>query len=175
MGNIFVNNIFLIGMMGSGKTVTGKSLAEKLGLQFVDLDSEIESAEGCSISDIFAGRGEPEFRKIEKKALRNALKKEGQVVSTGGGIILDPDNVSRMQESGKVIYLETSLSQLWERLQDSKGRPLLEKENPREILAAIYRDREYLYLQSAHLTVVTDGLSAEEAAVKVMQKLEGGE
>ena len=86
-------NIYLIGMMGSGKTVTGKDLAERLNYTFVDLDAEIQAKEGRSIPEIFAGSGEPYFRDVESSVLEHFSKKNGQVIATGGGIVLREENV----------------------------------------------------------------------------------
>lgn len=164
-------NIYLIGMMGSGKTVTGKALAGLLDYVFTDLDAEIQAKDGRSIPEIFAGSGEPYFRDIESSVLEEVSKQNRRVVATGGGIILRDGNVRRMQESGKVVLLKASAESLWQRVRYSKDRPLLNKPDPFGALKQILSDREGFYEKACHFSVLTDGKIAEDVAGEVQEML----
>jgi shikimate kinase len=165
------SNIYLIGMMGSGKTVTGKALAERLGYAFVDLDAEIQAKEGRSIPEIFAGSGEPYFRETESSVLEHFSKKAQQVIATGGGIVLREANVRRMKETGKVVLLDASGESLWQRVRYSKDRPLLNKPDPLGALRQILNDRGALYEKACHFAVLTDGKIAEDVATEILKTL----
>lgn len=162
-------NIYLIGMMGSGKSVTGRALASLREATFIDLDTEIERKEGRTISDIFAQSGEPFFRDTEAAVLASFARKKGHIFATGGGIILRSENVRLMKETGTVIFLDASVKTLWQRLQYSKGRPLLNKPDPFGTLTQIYNDREPLYKEACHVAVATDGKTAEEVAEDIQK------
>jgi shikimate kinase len=158
-------------MMGSGKTVTGKALAERLGYTFVDLDAEIQTKEGRSIPDIFVGSGEPYFRDAESSVLEHFSKKAKQVVATGGGIVLREENVRRMKETGKVVLLDASVESLWQRVRYSKDRPLLNKPDPLGALRQILSDRGAFYSKACHFSVLTDGKIAEDVASEILEML----
>ncbi|MBU9889288.1 MAG: shikimate kinase [Candidatus Omnitrophica bacterium] len=160
-------NIYLIGMMGSGKSVTGRALAGMLDAAFVDFDAEIEKKEGRTIPEIFAQSGEPYFRDVESAVLEDISRKNHQVVATGGGVILRAENVTRMKETGTLVLLEASAKTLWQRLQYSKGRPLLNKPDPLGALTQILSDRELVYKKACHFSVVTDGKGAEDVAREI--------
>jgi len=118
-------NIILIGFMGTGKTTTGKVLAAELGLPHRDLDEVIAQREGRSISEIFRAKGEQYFRDRETAALEQLLAQQGQVLTTGGGAVLRPENVALMQKAGTVVALTAAEDELIKRLQNDSGRPLL--------------------------------------------------
>ncbi|MFH1208194.1 MAG: shikimate kinase [Candidatus Omnitrophota bacterium] len=168
------DNIYLIGMMGSGKTVTGKALAERLGYAFVDLDVEIQAKEGRSIPEIFAGFGEPYFRNAESSVLEHFSKQAKQVIATGGGIVLREENVRRMKETGKVVRLDASVESLWQRVRYSKDRPLLNKPDPLGALRQILSDRGAFYEKASHFSVLTDGKRAEDVANEILKMLRPG-
>ena len=109
-------NIILTGMMGSGKSTIGQMLAERLDWLSVDTDSLISLAVEKEITEIFATKGEAYFRQLEKEALLAAVKGERKVIATGGGAVLDQENRKAMSENGRVIYLRTSIEELFERL-----------------------------------------------------------
>ena len=115
-------NIYLIGMMGSGKSTVGKILAEKMELLFIDLDSEIEKTGGKSVSEIFNQDGEDHFRKLESEELKQYSE---SVVACGGGIILDEENRQYINENGVAVLLTASMDELFKRLSDSNNRPIL--------------------------------------------------
>jgi len=164
-------NIYLIGMMGSGKTVTGKVLADLLGDAFVDLDAEIQTKEGRSISEIFAGSGELYFRDVESSILEHFSKQDGQVIATGGGIVLSEENVRRMKKTGKVVLLKASAESLWQRVQYSKDRPLLNSPDPFGSLQQILGDRGTFYENACHFSVLTDGKIYEDVASEIREML----
>ena len=158
-------------MMGSGKTVTGKTLADFLGDIFVDLDAEIQTREGRSIPEIFAGSGELYFRNAESSALEHFSKRSGQVIATGGGIVLREENVRCMKETGTVVLLKASAQSLWQRVRHSKDRPLLNKPDPFGALQQILSDRETFYEKACHFPVLTDGKIAEDVAIEIQKIL----
>lgn len=120
------HHIFLVGYMASGKTITGKQLAECLNRPFIDLDQHIEARAGMSISEIFAQHGEPAFRKMEHEALTDCIKGAPSVIATGGGTPTDVENMRLMKLAGVVVYLEVPLAVLVERLlADRAQRPIL--------------------------------------------------
>jgi len=166
-----MNNIYLTGMMGSGKSVTGKRLAVLLKYRFADLDQCIEEKNQCTVAKIFESKGEPFFRDEETAVLGDMCRTPSMVIATGGGIVLRPQNVRMMQESGKIVYLKTSLDVLWARLRDKKDRPLLLTSDPRASLQKIYEVRKALYEQSAALHMDTDGKTAEDVAREIHEVL----
>ena len=143
-----MSNIYLVGMMGSGKTVTGRHLAVLLNYGFVDLDENIQDKLHRTISDIFEKEGEPFFRKEEAGVLKEVSGIGRRVIATGGGTVLLPENVTRMKSTGKVVYLETSLELLWQRVRGKKDRPLLKQSDPRQSLEMIFAARRPLYEQA---------------------------
>ena len=119
-------NLYLIGMMGSGKTVTGRALGALLKRSFLDLDEYLEKKLARSIPDIFETEGEIFFREQETKILNEISKKDLQVIATGGGVILRADNVSRMKNTGRLIYLAASSEMLWQRLKEKLAEEVAE-------------------------------------------------
>ncbi|MDY6820106.1 MAG: shikimate kinase [Deferribacterota bacterium] len=120
-----MNNIYLIGFMGVGKTAVGKVLADKLGWTFLDIDEVIVDYKKCSIEEIFIKYGEDTFRKIESKVLKKLSKKTEQVVSTGGGIVVNKYNIEYMKESGFVVTLIARPEVIYNRIYNDEARPLL--------------------------------------------------
>lgn len=140
-----MKNLYLVGMMGSGKSSTGESLAAELSFPFVDTDEEIVKKVKMSINEIFETRGEPYFRKVEKEALLLFAKKGSQVIATGGGAVLDPENVTLMKQTGLIIYLRTPMEVLWQRVQHKADRPLLKASNPHDVFARLFTERKPIY------------------------------
>lgn len=136
--------VFLIGMMGSGKTQAGRALAERLGWAFLDTDAEIISREGRPILEIFRDRGEAQFRDVERTVIREAARRRATVISTGGGAVLSSMTRRLMRRAGPVIYLRAPLKILLERLGDDPGRPLL-GDDPVAALTRLYAQRGPLY------------------------------
>ncbi|MBR1489526.1 MAG: shikimate kinase [Bacteroidales bacterium] len=179
--------ITLTGFMGSGKTTVGRILADALGCPFLDLDDLIVKKAGKSIPDIFAQDGEPAFRQLEARLLRQTVEKYGEstaVLSLGGGAILAPASATLVHEKTVCIYLRATLDTLLERLEgESAGRPLLQ-EIPDQVgddgspvvmpgpdrasVAARLAAREPLYEKTAHVVIDTDGLTPEEISDEII-------
>lgn len=159
--------ITLTGFMGSGKTTVGRILADALGCPFLDLDDLIVKKAGKSIPDIFAQDGEPAFRQLEARLLRQTVEKYGEstaVLSLGGGAILAPASATLVHEKTVCIYLRATLDTLLSRLEgESAGRPLADA-SLAERLAA----REPLYEKTAHVVIDTDGLTPEEVSDEII-------
>jgi shikimate kinase len=149
--------VYLIGMPGTGKSSVGRILAERLSRPFVDLDEEVEANAGASVQDVFAERGEPEFRALETAALSRISARNSAVVACGGGIVLDADNRTLMRASGTVVWLNVAAERLQER--DLSGRPLLT--GPGD-LVRLLAEREPLYRETADIELDAD---ADPAAV----------
>ena len=161
-------SLYLVGMMGSGKTSTGRPLAERLGYGFVDADAVIEQAAGCSIPDIFDRDGEAGFRKLESQVLNAISQRHSLVVATGGGVVTQPENWG-MLHSGIVIWLDVVPDQLLQRLNaDSTVRPLLQTADPEAALNALLNERRPLYAE-ADLTVVINDETPEAVADGILQ------
>ena len=161
-------SIYLVGMMGSGKTSTGRPLAERLGYGFVDADAVIEQAAGCSIPDIFDRDGEAGFRSLESQVLSAISQRHSLVVATGGGVVTQPENWG-MLHSGIVIWLDVMPDQLLQRLNaDSTVRPLLQTADPEAALNALLNERRPLYAE-ADLTVVINDETPEAVADGILQ------
>lgn len=161
-------NIILVGPMGAGKTTIGKQLAQQLGREFYDSDREIELHTGADIPLIFELEGEAGFRKREKNMLQELTKKEGIVLATGGGAILDPENREQLTRHGFVVYLNAPLSQLINRTSRDKNRPLLQTDNPHKKLEEILAVRDPLYREVADAIVETDGSPIRNVVKKLM-------
>ena len=162
-----MKNIYLIGMMGSGKSTSGRALAKLLALSFIDLDDRIVEQTGRSINDIFKTEGESFFRDVESKLLVQVSRETDQVVATGGGIVLNPLNREHMKDTGVVIYLKTNLDVLWERVKGKKDRPLLGLSDPKKSLADLFHKRAPLYEASSDQVFVTDHKSSEAVALEI--------
>ena len=161
-------SLYLVGMMGSGKTSTGRPLAERLGYGFVDADAVIEQAAGCSIPDIFDRDGEAGFRSLESQVLSAISQRHSLVVATGGGVVTQPENWGMLQ-SGIVIWLDVVPDQLLQRLNaDSTVRPLLQTADPEATLNALLNERRPLYAE-ADLTVVINDETPEAVADGILQ------
>ena len=168
-----VPNIYLIGMMGSGKSVTGKKLAELMEMDFIDLDEALEKEESRSIAEIFRAEGEEFFREQETKVLNRVSSLRSNVIATGGGVILQEENISIMKDAGIMVYLETSLQQVWERVKGKKGRPLIEGPDPRKKLDEIFKSRKSTYEEICDFSVLTDGRSPADVAKIIEMKIAG--
>lgn len=145
--------IFLVGMMGSGKTTLGKRLAGECGLSFIDLDREIEQRNGVTVSTIFEIEGEAGFRCRESQLLAEIGSQPGWVVATGGGIVLSPLNRARLMASRRVIYLRASPLLLYTRTRNDRGRPLLQVTDPQARIAELTMRRDPLYREVADAVV----------------------
>ena len=163
-------SLYLVGMMGSGKTSTGRPLAERLGYGFVDADTVIEQAAGCGIPEIFDRDGEAGFRSLESQVLSAISQRHSLVVATGGGVVTQPENWGLLH-SGIVIWLDVVPDQLLQRLNaDSTERPLLQTADPEAALNALLNERRPLYAE-ADLTVVINDETPDVVADGILQLL----
>jgi len=150
-------NIFLVGLMGAGKTTVGKLLAKTLGKTFYDSDHEIERRTGVNIPLIFELEGEPGFRKREAQAIAELARLDNVILATGGGAVLLPENRQVLASRGQVIYLRANVDELCNRTRGDRNRPLLQTEKPRERLQTLYQQRDPLYLEVADMVIDTGG------------------
>lgn len=168
------NNIILIGFMGSGKTTTGLRLSWKLKMPVEDTDKLIEKKAGCSISEIFANRGEEAFRQMETELLQEISERSyARIFSVGGGTPVREENRVLLKKCGTVVYLRIQPETVFERLKDDKTRPLLQCEDPLEKIKNLMQQRREAYESCADLIIDVDGLDVEECLdqiVKVVAK-----
>lgn len=163
--------IFLVGMMGSGKSTVGRRLAAALGRPFIDADREIESRCGVPVATIFELEGEDGFRRREAALLDDLTQRDGLVLATGGGAVLLPENRVRLRERGCVVYLNASVQDLWLRLRNDRARPLLRTPDPRRRIAELIDARGPLYEACAHLTVATGRQPVERVVAEIVAAL----
>ena len=162
-----MDNIYIVGFMGTGKTAVGKALASRLGMDFVDLDNLIEAKEGLKIVDIFNQKGEPYFRDLETQALKDVSARQA-VAACGGGIVLKEDNISLMQESGLAVCLESSPEVIYQRTRQHKHRPLLNVEDPEVKIKELLEKRAPFYAKIEH-HIDTSGLSIAEVVERIVE------
>ncbi|MBO8142647.1 MAG: 3-dehydroquinate synthase [Firmicutes bacterium] len=165
------DNVVLIGFMGAGKTAVGRRLAERLGRPFVDADQVVEESAGMSIRDIFAREGEAGFRRREAEAVRRLAARRGQVIATGGGAVMERENLRALRATGTLVWLRAPIGELLARARASGGRPLLERSDFE--VRALYARREPVYAL-ADLVVDTQGSSPEQVAIDIEQRLAAG-
>ncbi|HEY0490346.1 MAG TPA: bifunctional shikimate kinase/3-dehydroquinate synthase AroKB [Telluria sp.] len=166
------NNIFLIGLMGAGKTTIGRILARKLGKQFIDSDHEIEARTGASIPWIFEIEGEPSFRRREADVIRDLSARQGIVLATGGGAVLNPETRALLKERGTVVYLRANVNSIIARTSHDKNRPLLQTANPRGRLEELTIEREPLYREVADLVIDTGRPNVQSMVHTILAQLE---
>lgn len=149
-------NLFLVGMMGSGKSTMGRQLARALEKRFVDSDTEIENLTGVLITTIFEIEGEESFRAREESVIAELCRLSNIVLATGGGAVLRPTNRRLLSGNGTVVYLHAPVETLWERTKSSRHRPLLRTGDPLAKLRELYRFRDPLYREIAHIVVESE-------------------
>lgn len=160
--------LWLIGMMGSGKTTVGETVASALGLSFIDTDILIASVSERSIPKIWEEDGEGPFRELERQMIDSAADSGPAVVATGGGVVLDRENIERMRSSGLVVWLSASPRVLEERIGRAGGRPLLAEGVSADRLKALLEARLSRYMEAAHIEIPTDGRTIDEIASDVI-------
>ena len=162
-------NIYLIGLMGSGKTTLGKILSKKLDKHFYDSDQVIEEKLGVDVPMIFEYEGEAGFREREKDILRELVNKQNIVLATGGGIILSESNRELLAKNGIVIYLKSNQKDLVLRMKNDKTRPLLKNGNVELIIKKLCQEREPLYEEIADFKVVTKNKRIYEVVNEIVR------
>lgn len=158
-------NIVLIGFMGTGKTTVGTLLSERTGMPLVDMDSLIEARAGKAISAIFAEDGEPRFREYERELTIELAQLEGQIISTGGGIVVNPNNVTDFSKKGFVVCLLASAEEILKRVKHDESRPLLAGDKQQKIVELL-EQRRPLYEAIEH-SVHTDGKEPKQVADEI--------
>jgi shikimate kinase len=165
------DNIFLVGLMGAGKTSVGKLIARRLGKTFYDCDHEIEQATGVRIPVIFEIEGEAGFRARECRMLAALAGRSNIVLATGGGAVLSEENRRVLAQNGIVVYLRATVQDLWQRTRHDRNRPLLQTPNPLTTLAELFAERDPLYREVADLIVDTGSQSLSNLAHRLEVKL----
>ncbi|MEM7816962.1 MAG: shikimate kinase [Candidatus Aenigmatarchaeota archaeon] len=166
-------NIYLVGFMGVGKTTVGKILAEKLNKEFIETDELIEKKENKTIVEIFAQKGEPYFRKLEKEILQEIAKRDNLVVSCGGGLICNEENLKTLKETGLVFNLTASSKTIYDRTKNYKNRPLLNVDNPLRQIETLLEKRKPYY-DKAHYSINTEGISPHQVVELILEKIKDG-
>lgn len=161
-------NIVLTGMMGSGKTVVGKQLAESLDYQYIDTDEMIEEDVGYSINKIFERKGESSFRNLEKKAVKCVSLLDNFVISTGGGVVKNSENMDELEKNSYIICLKADAKTLYQRLKGKDDRPLLKVEDPQKKLEELI-DKRAEYYDRCHYAVDTRDKSIEEVVEEIVE------
>ncbi|MCC7484130.1 MAG: shikimate kinase [Burkholderiales bacterium] len=164
-------NIFLVGLMGAGKTSVGRLLARRLGKRFLDSDHEIERATGVRIPVIFEIEGEAGFRAREARVLAELARERDIVLATGGGAVLAPENRGVLAGNGVVIYLRAAVPDLLARTRQDRNRPLLRGGDPRATLEQLYTERDPLYREIADIIVDTGEQSLASLAHRLERRL----
>jgi shikimate kinase len=167
-----MGSIFLVGMMGAGKTSVGKLLARHLGKTFHDSDQVIEARTGVRISLIFELEGESGFRAREAAVIEELTALRDSVLATGGGVVLDPRNRELLRTRGTVVYLRASVNELWNRTRHDRNRPLLQTGDPYTRLCELHAQRDPLYREVAAIIVETGTQSLKSLVAKLEQRLE---
>ncbi|HEY3701658.1 MAG TPA: shikimate kinase [Acidimicrobiales bacterium] len=164
-------HVFIVGMMGSGKTTVGRLLAERLGWRHLDSDEQVGRDTGQTVPEIFAQLGEPAFRAAEASALAAAAVADTPtVVSVAGGAVLDPDNRHVLRRGGVIVWLRARVETLAQRVGDGAGRPLL-GDDPAGALGRLYAERRPVYQELAQVVVDVDGVDAQTVAERVLAAL----
>jgi shikimate kinase len=165
------DNIFLIGLMGAGKTTVGRILARQLHKTFIDTDREIEKRTGVTIPVIFEFEGETGFRAREAAVIGEFVQRDQVVLATGGGAVMQVENRTRLAARGRVVYLHAQPADLFQRTRRDRNRPLLQTSDPHAKLTELYVARDPLYREIADLVVDTGRQSAGRLASILIEML----
>ncbi len=163
-----MKNVVLFGFMGTGKTVAGKRVARRLGMKLVDMDGVIEKREGRTISEIFAQKGEGYFREVESQVALELSGRQGLVIATGGGVVLDAQNVDALQSTGTGICLTASPEVIYERVKGGYHRPLLMTDDPPERIRELLRHRAPFYARVKH-HIDTSELRVQDVVERILE------
>ncbi|MCD6459544.1 shikimate kinase [bacterium] len=162
-----MKNIVLFGFMGTGKSLIARKLRDILGLEVIDMDTLIQQREGKSISKIFAENGEPYFREIEKKTAIELAEQQGVIISTGGGVVLNEENIKNLSKNGVCVCLQAEPETIFERVKPETHRPLLQTDNPLETIKNILNKRKINYLKVPY-KIVTDNKTPEQICEEIL-------
>jgi shikimate kinase len=166
-----MKNIVLTGFMGAGKSTVGKGLSEKLGIPMVDTDELIERESGLSIEEIFSKHGAAYFRELEKEAVEKVSTLEDHLVITGGGVVLDKENMENLRKNGIIIYLHAQPEVLYRRVKKHTHRPLLRVKNPLKRIYELLENRARFYSDN-DLQIDTSDLCVEEVVDEIVKRLQ---
>jgi shikimate kinase len=164
-------NIVLIGFMGTGKSTVGKILAKKMNRALVDIDYRIEEKEKRKISEIFEKEGEDHFRCLEKEMIRDAASHTGQVITTGGGAVVDPENLAALKSNGLLVALTAFPETIYQRVKDTRHRPLLKSGDLMSEIRRLLAVRMPSY-EKADLHFSSDGKTPAQVADQILEALE---
>ncbi|AYD02754.1 shikimate kinase [Neorhizobium sp. NCHU2750] len=165
-------NLIFVGLMGAGKSVIGRLVAQTLGVSFIDTDAEIESVSRMTITELFSQYGESEFRALETRVIERLLKQGPRVVSTGGGAFINDATREQIKLGGLSIWLKADLDTLWDRVNRRDHRPLLKTENPKQTLENLMIQRYPIY-ELADLTVISGNVRKDVMVNEVLQAVAG--
>jgi shikimate kinase len=163
-------NIYLIGLMGAGKTTIGRQLAKSLLVPFYDSDKAIEESTGVDIPTIFEFEGEEGFRDREQKMIQKLTQLHGIVLATGGGAILREENRKLLKENGYVVYLQCSVERILERTRRDTQRPLLKTDDPKERLRKLFEQRQPLYLSCDNIRIDKGILKSKTVVNRILEE-----
>ncbi|MCF0130232.1 MAG: shikimate kinase [Pseudobutyrivibrio sp.] len=166
-----MNNIYLVGFMGTGKTTVASEIQKFLPFQVVEMDSAIEALAAMSIPMIFEKSGEEGFRKTESMLLEVISKQKNQIVSTGGGIVTVENNISVMKESGTVIWLKATAKTVYDRVINCNNRPLLKDKKTVEDIQNMMDNRNEMYLKASDIEITVDDKTPKEIASEIISQL----
>lgn len=164
--------VYLIGFMGAGKSTIARLLQQKLHMPLVEMDERIVAEQGMSINDIFAAFGENHFRNIESQLVRRLGEEEAAVVSCGGGVVVREENVFNMKKNGVIVFLTATPETIYERVKNSKERPILNGNMNVEYIKGLMEKREPLYKNAADLVIATDQKTKDEIICEIIEQLE---
>ena len=167
-----IQNIFLIGFMGAGKSSIAKELSKKLQMNIVEMDQRIVQDQGMSINEIFEKYGEDHFRDIESQLILDLGNTEPVIVSCGGGVVIRQENSQYMKKSGKVVFLTAKPETIFERVRYSKERPILNGNMNVEFIADLMAKRLPLYEAAADVMIHTDGKTVAQIAEEIIEAVE---
>jgi shikimate kinase len=165
-----LENIYLIGLMGAGKTTIGRQLAKALSMPFYDSDKAVEESTGVDIPTIFEFEGEEGFRGREQKMIQKLTQLKGIVLATGGGAILREENRKVLKDNGYVVYLQCSVERILERTRRDTQRPLLKTDNPKERLQILFEQRQPLYLACADFKIDTGIHKSKTVVSRILEE-----
>ena len=166
-----MNNIFLVGFMGVGKSTIAKELKKILDMNLVEMDARIVHEQGMSINEIFEKYGENYFRDIESKLVLDIGDEGNTIVSCGGGVVLRPENVEHMRQSGKVVYLTATPESIFERVKNGNERPILNGNMNVDYIKGLMEKRKPFYEAAADIMIETDNKSIEKICQEIQSKI----